>query len=89
MPPNLARTFRSTNAIESMISICRTPARECDAQAGRRAAPTGGSVTATLAVDDHVGVGDRSGGVGDACGRARSGLETGATHAVTQELATT
>jgi hypothetical protein len=23
MPPTLARTFRSTNAIESMISICR------------------------------------------------------------------
>jgi transposase-like protein len=26
MPPTLARTFRSTNAIESMISICRTHA---------------------------------------------------------------
>jgi putative transposase len=25
-PPTLARTFRSTNAIESMISICRTHA---------------------------------------------------------------
>ena len=23
MPPTLARTFRSTNAVESMISICR------------------------------------------------------------------
>jgi transposase-like protein len=27
MPPTLARTFRSTNAIESMISICRDHAR--------------------------------------------------------------
>jgi len=26
LPPTLARTFRSTNAIESMISICRTHA---------------------------------------------------------------
>ena len=24
IPPTLARTFRSTNAVESMISICRT-----------------------------------------------------------------
>jgi transposase-like protein len=34
LPPTLARTFRSTNAIESMISICRTHAsnvkRWCD-----------------------------------------------------------
>ena len=27
LPPTLARTFRSTNAIESMISICRDHAR--------------------------------------------------------------
>ena len=27
LPPTLARTFRSTNAIESMISICRAHAR--------------------------------------------------------------
>ena len=27
IPPTLARTLRSTNAIESMISICRTHAR--------------------------------------------------------------
>jgi hypothetical protein len=26
IPPTLARTFRSTNAVESMISICRTHA---------------------------------------------------------------
>src|SRR3954454_6716044 len=26
VPPTLARTFRSTNAVESMISICRTHA---------------------------------------------------------------
>ena len=34
IPPTLARTFRSTNAVESMISICDTgsgsrPARRC------------------------------------------------------------
>jgi transposase-like protein len=29
VPPTLARTLRSTNAIESMISICRTPAAAC------------------------------------------------------------
>ena len=27
LPPTLARTLRSTNAVESMISICRTHAR--------------------------------------------------------------
>lgn len=34
VPPTLARTLRSTNAIESMISICRDHARNVNAQRG-------------------------------------------------------
>ncbi len=30
IPPTLARTFRSTNAVESMISICRTHANNVE-----------------------------------------------------------
>jgi putative transposase len=45
LPPTLARTFRSTNAIESMISICRTHAsnvkRWCDGQMAMRCCAAG------------------------------------------------
>ena len=36
VPPTLARTLRSTNAVESMISICRTHARTSSAGATGR-----------------------------------------------------
>ena len=75
VPPTLARTLRSTNAVESMIRICRTPrpqrqalARRADGAAlvrrrhgrGRQAVPPGQRPPTPTIPARHAGKGHRT-----------------------------